>query len=126
MSKEYIEEMELSRKYKEYDIKITKMSGYLSDYYIDRAIETDDFSHISSLLIDYFESYDIGYLVSKYKEYELNEKAEDIDFNMDEWYKLKYEMSEDLKKISGQRHVEMSEDEYVQYMIDKRKKEINE
>ena len=124
MTKEYLES-ELNRKYKEYEIKITKMSGYLSDYYIDRAIESDDFSHISSLLIDYFESYDIGYLVSKYKEYELNEKAEDIDFNVEEWYKMKYEMAESLKKYSGQRNVEMSEDEYVQYMIEKRKKEIN-
>ena len=41
-------------KHKEYEIKITKMAGYLSDYYIDRAIESDDFSDISSYLIDYF------------------------------------------------------------------------
>ena len=46
--------LELNRKLKEYEIKITKMAGYLADYYLDRAIESEDFSIISSYLIDYF------------------------------------------------------------------------
>lgn len=119
---------ETSRKYKEYEIKIIKMAGYLSDYYIDRAIETDDFSTISSFLIDYFsgtagKSFDVGYLVSKYEEFDLNKKIEDMAFNIDEWYKVKYEIDkpidineeEDLLKS-------MSDEEYIKYVIEKRKK----
>ena len=104
------------------------MAGYLSDYYIDRAIETDDFSTISSFLIDYFsgtagKSFDVGYLVSKYEEFDLNKKIEDMAFNIDEWYKVKYEIDkpidineeEDLLKS-------MSDEEYIKYVIEKRKK----
>ena len=126
---------EVVRKFKEYEIKITKMAGYLSDYYIDRAIETDDFSNISSYLIDYFSSgsigrsFDVKHLVSKYKEYELDEKIEDIDFDIDEWYKIDNEHSdiENLRTLSSEEShiIHMNEDEYVQYMIDKRKKELN-
>ena len=110
-------------KYREYEMKITKMAGYLADYYIDRAIESDDYSDISSFLISYFSGYDVGYLVSKYTEFGLNEKIEDIDFDMNEWYKAKYEadiLEEDV------RHRKMSEDEYLQYMIEKRKKETGD
>jgi len=123
---------EVTRKFKEYEMKIIKMAGYLTDYYIDRAIESEDFSQISSYLIDYFSGpagrpFDVGYLVSKYKEYDLNEKIEDIDFDMDEWYKVLYEIEKprpvDQEK---ERVVEMTEEEYILYMIEKRKKEITE
>ena len=50
MTKRY----EYDRKFEEYEMKIIKMAGYLTDYYIDRAIESDDFSIISGFLIDYF------------------------------------------------------------------------
>jgi hypothetical protein len=127
-------EYEISRKIKEYEMKITKMAGYLADYYIDRAIESDDFSNISSYLIDYFssasvgKSFDVGYLVAKYKEYELNEKIEDIDFDINEWYKVKYDIEHNAKELdTEQQHViTMDQDEYIQYMIDKRKKELEE
>ena len=111
------------RKFKEYQMKITKMSGYLADYYIDRAIESDDYSDISSYLIDYFESYDIGYLVSKYKEFGLNEKIEDFDFDISEWYKVR-DSKEILSNWSETKN--MDEEEYIQYMIEKRKNEIDE
>ena len=108
------------RKFKEFQMKITKMSGYLADYYIDRAIESDDYSDISSYLIDYFESYDIGYLVSKYKEFGLNEKIEDFDFDISEWYKVR-DSKEILSNWSETKN--MDEEEYIQYMIEKRKNE---
>ena len=111
------------RKFKEYQMKITKMSGYLADYYIDRAIESDDYSDISSYLIDYFESYDIGYLVSKYNEFGLNEKIEDFDFDISEWYKVR-DSKEILSNWSETKN--MDEEEYIQYMIEKRKNEIDE
>jgi hypothetical protein len=115
-----------NRKYKEYEMKIIKMAGHLSDYAIDRAIETDDYSNISGFLIDYFSGpvgkpFDVGYLYSKYKEYELDEKIEDIDFDVDEWYKLKYEsniMHEDEFVAT------LSDEEYTKYLVEKRKKDI--
>ena len=126
-------EYEIGRKVKEYEMKITKMAGYLADYYIDRAIESDDFSNISSYLIDYFSGsvgkpFDVGYLYSKYKEYDLNEKIEDIDFDINEWYKVKYDIEHNVKELGiEQKHIiTMDRDEYIQYMIDKRKKELEE
>lgn len=123
--------LELNRKLKEYEIKITKMAGYLADYYLDRAIESEDFSIISSYLIDYFSgtigrNFDVGYLVSKYKEYGLNEKVEDMNFNINDWYKMKYEL-DSLSNIETEKEhiIKMNEDEYVQYMINKRKKEMD-
>lgn len=119
---------EVSRKYKEYEIKIIKMAGYLTDYYIDRAIETDDFSNISSFLIDYFsgtvgKSFDIGYLVSKYKEFGLHKKIEDMDFNVDEWYKIRYELDKPVEiNIEDDIVKNMSDEEYIKYLVEKRKK----
>lgn len=123
---------EITRKFKEYEMKIIKMAGYITDYYIDRAIESDDFSEISSFLIDYFSGpagrhFEVGYLLSKYKEYGLNEKAEDIYFDIEEWYKVVYEIEKPIPiDIERERTVKMSEEEYIQYMIEKRKKEIDE
>jgi hypothetical protein len=119
---------DLSRKIKEYEMKITKMAGYLSDYYIDRAMESDDFSAISSFLIDYFsgyvgQPYDVGYLYRKYKEYGLDEKVEDIDFNIDEWYKVKYELDKPTENFLGNETTNMTDEEYIKYMIEKRKSE---
>ena len=113
-----------NKKYQEFEMKITKMAGYLSDYYIDRAIEADDYSIISSFLIDYFSGskrFDIGYLVSNYKEFGLNEKIEDMNFDINEWYQIKFN-----EQFTKDAHIiKMDESEYVQYMIDKRKKEMN-
>ena len=125
------EKLERSRKFKEYEMKIVKMAGYLTDYYLDRAIESDDFSQISSFLIDYFsgmvgKDFDLGYLVSKYNEYGLNEKAEDIDFDMNEWYKLLYERNIFAPDPEFEKTRDMTEDEYVKYLIEKRKKTIEE
>ena len=124
---------EYDRKLREYEMKIIKMSGYISDYHIDRAIESDDFSTISGYLISYFSGtidgkpFDINYLISKYKEYGLNEKIEDVDFNIEEWYHIKYEIDRSTLIDSDYKFtIKMNEDEYLQYMIDKRKKEIEE
>ncbi len=132
MNREEEKKWEVNRKFKEYEIKITKMAGYLSDYYIDRAIESDDFSDISSYLIDYFSSgsigrsFDVNHLLFKYKEYGLDEKIEDIDFDINEWFKINDEYNNLRNLKSDDNHtIHMSEDEYIQYMIDKRKKELN-
>lgn len=129
MNVEINKRMQYSRKYEEYEIKIIKMAGYLTDYYIDRAIETEDFSHISGFLIDYFSGsagkpFDVGYLLAKYKEFELDKKIEDFDFNVDEWYKLKYEKDGPVSK-ELEVTIKMSEEEYLQYMIEKRNSEKN-
>jgi len=120
-------QLDSARKLKEYEMKIIKMAGYLSDYYIDRAIELEDFSTISSFLIDYFsgtigKTVDVGYLISKYKEYGLNDRIEDVDFDIDEWYKIKYDIendfSSDIVKSDS-----MTDDEYISYLIEKRNKD---
>jgi len=126
--------LDSARKLKEYEMKIIKMAGYLSDYYIDRAIELDDFSTISSFLIDYFsgtigKTVDVGYLISKYKEYGLNDRIEDVDFDIDEWYKIKYEIennfSSDISNTEDEYKLteSMTDDEYVSYLIEKRNSE---
>jgi hypothetical protein len=131
MNKMYInrinERVEISRKFKEYEMKIIKMAGYLADYYIDRAIESEDYSNISGFLIDYFSGpagkpFDVGYLYSKYKEFELDQKIEDIDFNIDEYYKVIYEV-ENPHSISLEQKItmDMSEEEYIEYLVKKRK-----
>lgn len=125
-NKRRLEIAEVRGKLKEYEMKIIKMAGYLADYYIDRAIESDDFSKISSFLIDYFsgsvgKQFDVGFLVSKYKEYGLNEKIEDMYFDIDEWYDVLYK----IETPEQTKQVELTEEEYVQYMIEKRKKEID-
>ena len=76
------------KKYNELRMKLMKMAGYLSDHYIDQAIETEDYSFISGALIDYFLRKDPNYLLSKYNEFGLNETVEDMDFDIKEWYKL--------------------------------------
>lgn len=119
--------IDLTRKIKEYEMKITRMAGYLSDYYIDRALEIDDFSKISSFLIDYFsgymgQPYDVGYLYRKYKEFGLNDKVEDIDFDIDEWYKIKYEIENPVR--TNDKTDSMTDEDYIKYMIEKRKKDV--
>ena len=65
--------------------------------------------------------FDIGYLVSKYAEFGLNEKIEDMNFDINEWYNIKYQIEND----QHEHFIKMEDDEYLQYMIEKRKKEIN-
>ena len=119
---------EFHRKFREYEMKIVKMAGHLADYYIDRALESDDFSYVSSFLIDYFSGpagkpIDVYYLVSKYNEFGLNQKIEDIDFDIDEWYKIRYTI-ENKPVVNSDFDItrEMSEEDYIKYMIEQRKK----
>lgn len=122
----YTNSLETGRKFREYDMKVTKIAGHLADYYIDRAIESEDFSDISGFLIEKFYNSDIIYLLSKYKEFELDKKIEDIDINVEEWSRLK--AGEDIISVDPEHLItsKMSDDEYIQYMIEKRKKEIEE
>ena len=121
-----INSLETDRKFREYDMKVTKIAGYLSDYYIDRAIESEDFSDVSGFLIEKFYNSDIVYLLSKYKEFELDKKIEDIVINIEEWSRLKAGEGLIVKDSEYLKTVEMTEDEYISYMIEKRKKEIEE
>ena len=123
-----IDKQKITSKYNEYYMKICKMAGYLSDYYLDRAIESDDYSNISSFLIDLFSgngSFDIGYLSLKYNEFGLNDIIEDMNFNINDWYKIKYEYDK-LLSDNKTHIVNMDDDDYIKYMIEKRKNEINE
>jgi hypothetical protein len=119
----------LRSKYNEYSMKIYKMSGDLADYYIDRAIESEDYSNISGFLIDLFSGnrmFDIKYLIAKYKEFGLHEKIEDVYFDIEEWLNLKTELDNLIHDSENESEhiVKMNEDEYIEYMIDKNKKEL--
>lgn len=123
------EKFEFYRKFREYESKIIKMAGYLADYYIDRALESEDFSHVSGFLIDYFSGpagkpLDVYELLQQYKEFGLNEKIEDMDFDIDEWYKIKREI--DKPHTINPEYMltrNMSEEEYIEYLVEKRKNE---
>lgn len=129
---EHNERFEFCRKFREYESKIIKMAGHLADYYIDRALESEDFSHVSGFLIDYFSGpagkpLDAYELLQQYKEFGLNEKIEDIDFNIDEWYKIKREIDKPyMSDPERDKCIKMNDDEYLKYMIEKRRKEANE
>jgi hypothetical protein len=61
----------------------------------------------------------------------LNEKVEDIDFDINEWYRLKYENDridpiKQAPEIFGDEIVGMSDEEYVAYMIEQRKNHYGE
>lgn len=111
----------IQRKSNEYNMKMYKMAGALADYYIDRAIESDDYSDISSFLIDLFSGsklFDIRYIVAKYNEFGLNEKIEDMNFDINDWYDIKFQLETDHDFLKN-------DDEYLQFLIDKKKKELN-
>lgn len=93
----------LYRKLNEYNIIKYKMSGYLADYFLDRAIESNDFSEISTLLIDLFSGanmFDVNYLVSTYKQFGLNKKIEDLDLDVNEWYLI----NKEIEKIKNEKN----------------------
>lgn len=111
----------VARKYNEYKIKITKIAGYLSDYQIDQAIESEDYSFISGALIDYFLSKDVGYLLSRFKEFELDKKIEDIDFDIMEWYRVK-----DAIHTPSKLPEKKDPQAYIQELVEKRKQDTEE
>ena len=51
----------------------------------------------------------------------LDEDIEDIDFDMNEWYKLLYERNIIVPDPEFEKTRNMAEEEYVEYMIEKRK-----
>jgi len=103
---------------------ISKICGYLSDYEIDKAIESNDFNFIGNTLTDYFESKDIGYILTKFKESGLEEKIDDVDFSIDEWNKVQKETKDEYTKLEEENpDMKLSKDDYIQEMIKKRKTE---
>ncbi len=108
---------------KQHNLKanISKICGYLSDYEIDKAIESDDFNFVGNTLIDYFEEKDIGYLLTKFKDSGLEDVIDDVDFSIKEWNKIKNEIKEEkgrLEKINP--NMNLQKNDYVQEMIKKR------
>jgi len=116
-------DLELRRKYNEYKMKLTKMAGFLSDFYIDRAIESGDYSFISGVLIDYLLEGHHGpdYLVQKYRECGLNQKVEDIDFDVQEWYKIKDALFSPDKQWKIKEGYDMTEDQLIETLVERRK-----
>jgi len=112
---------DLNKKYNEYKMKIVKIAGHLSDFYIDQAIDTEDYSFISGALIDYFlNKEDVGYLLSRFKEFELDKKIEDIDFNVLDWYRLKEEYLKPSKDVAPTANDVNS---YIHNLVEKRQTE---
>lgn len=116
---------DLMKKHHNLKANISKICGYLSDYEIDKAIESDDFNFIGNTLIDYFETKDIGYLLTKFKDSGLEEKIDDVDFSVEEWGKVQQEIKEENRRISEEweRIRKLDKDEYIQEMVKKRKTE---
>lgn len=114
----------LMKEYHRLNANRSKICGYLSDYEIDKAIESDDFNFIGNTLIDYFETKDVGYLLTKFKESGLEEKIDDIDFSLEEWNKIQEDIKQEMKKIHEQNpDMKLNKDDYIQEMIKKRKTE---
>jgi len=116
-----MDNLESRRKYNEYKMKLIKMAGVLSDFYIDRAIESNDFSEIQGLLIEYFFEHSTWQLVQEYNDNELNKKVEDIDVNLGEWERLKYDIFNSSTKEFRSGTQQMNQDQYIEAMVEKRK-----
>jgi len=115
---------ELQKKYNNQNVNRLKICGYLVDYEIDKAIETEDFNFIANTLIDYFEEKDIGYLLTKFKDSGLEEKIDDVDFSIDEWNKVQDDIKAEKRRIEEQNpNMNLNKDDYIQEMIKKRKSE---
>ena len=92
---------------------------YLSDE------QQKNFNFIGNTLIDYFETKDIGYILTKFKDSGLEEKIDDVDFSVEEWNKVQQELKEENQKLTKeiQRLRELDKDDYIQEMIKNRKTE---
>lgn len=114
---------EIRKRFNNLNVNLQKICGYLADYHIDKAIETQDFAFIWNTIYDYFVDKDPGYLLTKFDEYELKDKVEDVEFSLEEWFKVQ----EDLKKEYDKIRKELpdtnirNKDEYINDLIIKRK-----
>ena len=114
---------ELNKKFSNLNINRLKICGYLADYEIDSAIDGNDFNFIANLLINYFDEKDIGYLLTKFEESGLKDKVDDVDFSLEEWYKVQEELEEEEKNFKENIpdiHIK-DKDKYLKEMIKKRK-----
>ena len=108
-------------KYNQYKGNINKMCGYLSEYFVDKAIEEEDFSFIADALIDYFINMDVGYIVSRYKDLGLDEKFENLDVDVEDWYDIKEEASNGENIPTIPNISERDQNTYIKEMIQKRR-----
>lgn len=110
---------DLIKRYKILNINRQKICGYLADYEIDKAIENEEFNFIANVLIEYFDDKDVGYLLTKFEDSGLSNKLEEdeVDFSLKEWYDVKNEISEELRKNPSK---DLDKDEYLREMIKKR------
>ncbi len=115
---------EIQKKYNNLHINLMKICGYLSDYEIDKAIESEDFNFIWNTMFDYFKSKDPGYLLTKFEESGLKGKIEDdINFSLDEWFKVQDELKQEEQRLKDELPNQniRGKDEYIMEMIKKRK-----
>ncbi len=113
----------LHKKLNTLNINKMKICGYLSDYEIDKAVESEEFNFISNTLIDYFETKDIGYILNKFKESGLSNKIDDVDFDINEWTKTLEEIKIEKERIvSEMPDSELGKDDYISEMVKKRTK----
>lgn len=112
---------DLLKKQNKLNINKLKMCGYLSDYIIDKSLETEDFNFISNTLFDYFKDKDIGYLLTKFDESGLKDKIDDnIELSLNEWNKIHEEIK--LER-NNQTNVIKDKEDHLQELIKKRKKD---
>lgn len=113
------EQVARQNRFNNLSVNLKKICGYLADHEIDKAIESEDFSFIWNTLYDYFSSKDPGYLLTKFEEEGLKGRVEDVDFSLEEWYRIKEEMlSEHTQSLS------MGKEEYILDLVKKRKNDV--
>lgn len=113
---------ELLKKFGNLRANREKMCGYLADYFIDEALETEDYGFIWDTIYYYLETKDSGYIATKFDESGLSEKVDDVDFSVDEWINVKNEMDKELEKINNSTpDMNLSKDRYLKEMIKKRR-----
>jgi len=113
---------ELQKEYNRLNINKIKICGYLADYEIDKSIENNDFNFIANTLINYFETKDVGYILTKFKESGLENKIDDVDLSIDEWNKVNDEIKKEINKIKKNNpNMNLNKDDYINKMIQKRK-----
>lgn len=112
---------ELQKRYNNLNMNRLKICGYLSDYEIDKSIETNDFNFIANTLFEYFEDKDIGYLLTKFKDSGLKDVIDDVDFSIEEWNKIQEEIKEEKEILDKQNpDMNLEKDDYITEMIKKR------
>lgn len=113
------EQISRQNRFNNLSMNLNKICGYLADFEIDKAIENEDFNFIWNTLYDYFNSKDVGYLLTKFEQSGLKDRVEDVDFSLEEWFKIIEEIRADHNK-----GLNMDKDEYIMNMIKNRKSDV--